>query len=188
MNESHEGHQARRRRFGGVTGGLLLGAVIGLIFGWIQGDLLQGLGFGVIVGFTIGIGLEGRGQLMQYKPGTVRRIILAAGLFLISLLVTFEFIDDLENGTGAILLVLLPAATFLLFVIALGSAIAGLDELQRRIQTEAIAIGFGFTAVVVLAVGLLGLTGIEQPNWSYAGLPLVVGWGLGKIWTLWKYR
>lgn len=65
---------------------------------------------------------------------------------------------------------------------------ASLDELQRRIRTEAIAIGFGFTALVVMTYGMLGLVRLAQPNWVFVTLPLVVGWGLGKFWTLWKYK
>ena len=188
MNESSKGNQPRQRRYGGMVGGILIGLLIGLAIGFIQGDVLEGASFGLIIGLCIGAGFEGRGSLMRYRPGAMRRILLAAALFLISLLLVFEFLEGVDRGVLRTLLALAPAATFLLFVLALGWAIAGLDELQRRIQTEAIAIGFGFTAVAVLTVGLLGQVGFEQPNWIYAGLPLVLGWVLGKLWTMWKYR
>ena len=188
MNEPGETSQRSQRPFGGMTGGLVLGAIIGGILGLIQGDLLEGLSFGLVIGLAIGAGLEGRGRLMQYRPGAMRRIILAAGLFLILLLGTFELIDDISNANLKTILLLATAGAFLLFVIAIGWSIAGLDELQRRIQTEAIAIGFGFSAVAMLTVGLLSQVGVQQPNWIYAGLPMVVGWGIGKLWLLWKYR
>jgi len=171
-----------------MAGGLLIGLIAGLALGLIEGDLLEGAGFGLMIGLAIGAGLEGRGTLMQYQPGAMRRVILAGGLFLIALLLTFEFIDQLPAGEAKTLFALIPAAGFLLFVLALGAAIGGLDELQRRIQTEAISIGFGLAAVTVLAVGMLGQVGVEQPNWIYAGVPMIVGWGLGKLWTMWKYR
>jgi hypothetical protein len=188
MHDSNEHSQPSRRRFGGAAGGLLIGLIVGLVIGLIQGDLLEGAGFGLIVGLAIGVGLEGRGTPMQYQPGAMRRILLAGGLFLITLLLTLEFIDQLPAGGAKTLFALIPAAGFLLFVLALGAAIGGLDELQRRIQTEAISIGFGLAAVVMLAVGLLDQVGVEQPNWIYAGVPMIVGWGLGKLWTMWKYR
>ena len=63
-----------------------------------------------------------------------------------------------------------------------------LDELQRRIQVEAIAIGFAITALITLSYGLLGLVDIPQPNLLYVSFIMVVSWGLGKLWTMWKYR
>jgi hypothetical protein len=29
---------------------------------------------------------------------------------------------------------------------------------------------------------------VQLPNWVYAGLPMTIGWGLGKLWLIWKYR
>ncbi len=81
-----------------------------------------------------------------------------------------------------------PGLTFLLLAHAVGLAIASLDELQRRIQTEAIAIGFGLASVVVVSVGFLGAIGLEQPNWVIVAMVMILGWAIGKIWTLWKYR
>jgi hypothetical protein len=180
--------QRSQRRFGGMTGGLVLGAIIGASLGLIQGDLLEDLSFSLVIGLAIGAGFEGRGQLMQYRPGAIRRVILIAGLFLVLILVSFEFIDDISNTNLKTILLLATAGAFLLFVLALGLSIAGLDELQRRIQTEAIAIGFGFSAVAMLMVGLLSQVGVQLPNWVYAGLPMTIGWGLGKLWLIWKYR
>jgi len=180
--------QRSQRRFGGMTGGLVLGAIIGASLGLIQGDLLEDLSFGLVIGLAIGAGFEGRGQLMQYRPGAIRRVILIAGLFLVLILVSFEFIDDISNTNLKTILLLATAGAFLLFVLALGWSIAGLDELQRRIQTEAIAIGFDFSAVTMLTVGLLSQVGVQQPNWVYAGLPMTICWGIGKLWLIWKYR
>jgi glycerate kinase len=57
----------------------------------------------------------------------------------------------------------------LLITIGLGtmidSAITSLDELGRRIQLEAIAIGFGGTAVTAMGCGMLGLADVSQISW-----------------------
>ena len=79
-----------------------------------------------------------------------------------------------------------PGLTFLLLAHAVGLAIASLDELQRRFQTEAIAIGFGLASVVVVSVGFLGAIGLERPNWVIVAMVMILGWAIGKIWTLWK--
>jgi len=64
-----------------------------------------------------------------------------------------------------------------------------LDELQRRIQTEAIAIGFAGTVFACGGYGLLGLAGIAPTlNWNWVVFVMVFMWFLGKMWTLWRYR
>jgi len=68
-------------------------------------------------------------------------------------------------------------------------AIASLDELQCRIQTEAISIGFAGTVIVCGGYGLLQLTGIlPSLNLGLVIFVLVFMWFIGKVWTLWRYR
>ena len=66
--------------------------------------------------------------------------------------------------------------------------IASLDELQRRIQTEAIAIGFAGTAIVVGGYALLQFAGYAQVNVGVVILIMSLMWLVGKLWTLWRYR
>lgn len=171
-----------------MGGGILIGLGLGLIIGVVDGDLLEGLGFGFVIGLGIGAAFERRDHMMQYPPGMLRRLILAVGFFLIMLLASIELEGYLTTQPLRIALALAPALGFALVVFALGTALASLDELQRRIQTEAIAIGFGLTGIVVVTVGLLDDVGLEQPDWIYVVFPMVFGWGMGKLWTMWKYR
>lgn len=188
MTRSSDSNQVSKRWPWNMTGGLMIGLILGLILGLIEGDLLENLGFGFIIGLALGAGFERRGQLMQYPPGMMRRIILACGLFLFTLIGSLEFIDRVGNRNLQIAIACAPVVAFALVVLAIGSALASLDELQRRIQTESIAIGFGFTAIVVMGVGLLTDVGLSQPGWIYVVVTMVTGWGIGKLWTMWKYR
>jgi hypothetical protein len=178
-----------RKRFPrNFAGGILIGVIAGLILGLIDGDLLEGLGFGFIIGLAFGAVFERRDHMMHYPPGMLRRIILAGGLFLITLIASLELMDRVQDRSLQILLAVTPVIGFAFVVYAIGSALASLDELQRRIQTEAIALGFGFTAFTVVGVGLLSEVGLTQPGWIYVVFPMTLGWGLGKLWTMWKYR
>jgi hypothetical protein len=188
MSEGSEKDLASRKSPWNMTTGLLIGLAVGVVLGLIQGDLLDGLGFGLVIGLALGVGFERRDQMMQFPPGVLRRVILAAGLFLIALLGSKWLLDFGWEGPLQIVITLAPALAFLLLVLAVGAAIASLDELQRRIQTEAISIGFGFTALAAITYGLLGELGMPQPNWIYLILPMSVGWVVGKLWTMWKYR
>ena len=171
-----------------LPGGILIGLVIGFILGLIEGDLLEGLGFGLIIGLAIGVTLKRRHHLMQYPPGMIRRIIIAGGIFLVTLIASFELRGAANSRGLQIALALSPAFGFALVVFSIASALASLDELQRRIQTEAIAIGFGFTAIIVTTIGLLDEIGLAQPGWIFVVVPMTIGWGFGKIFTMWKYR
>jgi hypothetical protein len=171
-----------------LVGGILIGLVIGFILGLIEGDLLEGLGFGLIVGLAFGAVFERRHHLMQYPPGVIRRMIIAGGIFLVTLTASLELRVLADSRWLQIALALAPALGCVLVVLAIASALASLDELQRRIQTEAIALGFGFTAITVTTVGLLEEIGFTQPSWIYVVFPMTIGWGLGKLWTMWKYR
>ena len=188
MTQPTDGNQVSRRWPWNMTGGLMIGLILGLILGLIEGNLLEDIGFGFIIGLALGALFERRGQLMQYPPGMMRRIGLAGGLFLITLIGSLDFIDSLGDRTLQIAIACAPVVAFALLVLAIGSALASLDELQRRIQTESIAIGFGFTAIVVVGVDLLADVGLSQPGWIYVVVPMVTGWGIGKLWTMWKYR
>ncbi len=170
------------------AGGLMMGLAVGVIVGLIQGDLLDGLGFGLIIGLALGAAFERRDQFMQYPPHRARQVIITVLLFLGALFAWSTWIDDVIKPELRLAFTLAPVIAFLLLVLAVGTAIACLDELQRRIQTEAIAIGFGLTAMIVFSVGLLNEIGLGQPNWLFVGLVMILSWGIGKAWTLWKYR
>ena len=169
-------------------GGMVIGLVAGFILGLIQGDVLEGLGFGVLIGLAIGAAFERRDQMMQYPPRQARHVVLAAVLFMGAAVAWSTWIKVVTQPQMRWVVSLAPGLTFLFFVLAIGLAIASLDELQRRIQTEAIAIGFGLTAVVVTTIGFLGELGLAQPNGIFIVLIMIVGWVIGKAWTIWKYR
>ena len=83
---------------------------------------------------------------------------------------------------------LLPAIPGAYLAYSIGSAIAHLDELQRRIQLEAIGFGFGASVIAALIYALLVQVGIPQVSWMFVPLVMILLWGVGKLWTMWKYR
>jgi len=82
----------------------------------------------------------------------------------------------------------LPMLGWSAVVVSIGMAIASLDEMQRRIQTEAIAIGFAGTAIFVGGYALFQFAGMKEVNVGVVFLAMSVFWLSGKLWTLWRYR
>lgn len=168
--------------------GMIIGAALGAVVGWAIEDVLWGVMIGFLLGGAIGSrGLQGT-NLMQYPPHVVRRLILSALLFFAVLPVSWTLLRDEMDKSLSILLALAPSIAGLFFVYSIGLAISSLDELQRRIQVESIAIGFGLTALFALSYGFLGLVDVPQPNLLYVVFFMVLSWAFGKLWTMWKYR
>jgi hypothetical protein len=169
--------------------GALAGGMLGLAFGfgfdyWWLG-LVAGILFGVAVGFRLGrLPIK-----MRFPMYITRRILLAGAFCMLTSLVFALLLDRDLTQTQFILAAIIPILAWLLFVISIGTAIASLDELQRRIQTEAIAIGFAGTVFVCGGYGLLGLAKIVPAlNLGWVIFVMVLMWFLGKMWTLWRYR
>lgn len=169
-----------------------IGFIIGMLLGGLVDILTGDMGIWTILGMILGslLGYNGLGHfyLMEYPRGVLLKVALAGILFFGTLFATYI---ALGRETLPYLRPFLPYVPLLpgfLFLLAIGYAISRLDELQRRIQTEAIAIGFGITAIISLTIGLTGLTSTAQPSWTLVPLIMTFSWLAGKLWTRWKYR
>lgn len=54
-----------------------------------------------------------------------------------------------------------------------------IDELQKRIQLEALALSFGVTCVVTFSYGLLEYAGFPALNWTWVPSFMMIFWGIG---------
>ena len=168
--------------------GAISGGMLGLALGYGFGSLWLGMLVGILFGLAVAFRLSRFPARMRYPMYMTRRMLLAGSL---ALLAVFGFSLLLECGlsqTHIMLAALVPMVASIVFVVFMATAIASLDELQRRIQTEAIAIGFAGTAIFCLSYGLLGLAGVPALNWGLVVPVMTFMWLIGKLWTLWRYR
>lgn len=91
--------------------------------------------------------------------------------------------DPRIRGGWRVAVALLPVLPFALFLLALSRGIRKLDELERRIQLEALALAFPLTMLLLMALGLLELAvPLSRDDWSYrhvwAMLPILYYGGL----------
>jgi hypothetical protein len=168
--------------------GATLGAVLGLGLGVSFGSFLLGLPVGILAGLAVGFRLSRLPIKMRYPMPLVRRMLLTGALAMLTGLGYALLLDRGLPRTQLILAALVPTAAIAGFVIVIGTAIASLDELQRRIQTEAIAIGFAGTAIICAGYGLISTAGLRPLNWALVTMVMAVMWLAGKLWTMWKYR
>ena len=182
---SNPRNQGETRR--NVLTGIFLGLLIGLAFGWIQDNLFIGIAMGLPLGIVLGIAIDRRIPTMRMAAYRLRRILIALALFVILLNIAL-FLPEEMNERWNIFIFPLPVLAGTWLVIAIAQAIASLDEMQRRIQTEAIAIGFALLSVIVLGYGMAGiLLRIPQINWLFVLAVMPLCWLVGKVWTLRRY-
>jgi len=70
-----------------------------------------------------------------------------------------------------VLIALLPIPPFIYFLAAAVSHIRSMDELERRVHLEALAVAFPLTLLLVMILGLMELAvGLSPDDWSYRHL------------------
>jgi hypothetical protein len=172
-----------------IFAGGLMGAAFGLLLGvGTERSITLSVITGILFGIAIGIRVSVRPPRMRYPMYMARRMAYAASFFLLSSTIYSYLIDLNLSHLQIVLTTLLPAVGWAILVISIGMAIASLDELQRRIQTEAIAIAFAGTAIFVGSYALLQFAGFAQINVGVVLLIMSLMWLVGKLWTMWRYR
>ena len=176
--------EGRRRSLLWMAIGIIVGGGIGILIDDVQTMVVLGL----LAGFAIG-SRGGRSLgLMEYPVEVRRRMVISGVLFFVVLFGALYLLEqDLEQSV-AVILALLPTLPAIYFAFSVGSAISSLDEFQRRIQLEAIAIGFALSMIVILGYAMVGLAGVELVSLFFGRVVMTAGWLVGKIWTLCKYR
>jgi hypothetical protein len=104
----------------------------------------------------------------QKAPG-LWTVILSALTWVLVYLFTRRLLDSGQLAEGLRIVValapLLPFAFFLTFLLA---GIRSMDELQRRIQLEALAVAFPLAILFFMLLGLLELAiPLSPDDWSY---------------------
>lgn len=167
----------------------LTGAAFGLLYAYgfefsFALGILAGAAFGAAVGFRI----SHKPLRMRYPMFLLRRILLAASFMLLASAGYSYLLDQGISQAQRYWAAALPLLGWAAVVLTIAMTIASLDELQRRIQTEAIAIGFAITAVVVGGYALFQFSGLPEVNLGLALMVMSGAWLLGKLWTLWRYQ
>jgi hypothetical protein len=86
------------------------------------------------------------------------------------------------------LMAVVPVAPAAMVIYLVVRRIARLDELQKRIQIEALGFSLGATALITFAYGFLEGAGMPHLNWTYV-LPLMaVLWAVGTAVFTFRYR
>jgi multisubunit Na+/H+ antiporter MnhC subunit len=103
------------------------------------------------------------------------------------LLATWLLIHHLLSPPISIIAAIVPPVTFSIFIFKLIKAFSVMDEVNQRVQLEAVVIGFSLTAMLLMLLFLLSLCEISNPAWfgyahllGYCWLFYFVGWFVSR--------
>ena len=100
------------------------------------------------------------------------RVVLFALLWFVTYTICLLSIKNLNPGTTlGIFLSLLPVTTFALFIYSIIKGVASMDEVQIRVQMEAVVIAFSLSLLMLMTLGLLDLVIVlKKEDWGYRHL------------------
>lgn len=106
--------------------------------------------------------------IFQKPPGTWT-VILTGSIWVIVYLLTRGLLDSNRLPEGwRIVVALAPMVPFTFFLALILAGTRSMDELQRRIQLEALAIAFPLAMLLFMLLGLLELAiPLSAQDWSY---------------------
>jgi hypothetical protein len=117
----------------------------------------------------------------------IREFVVAMAAYVVAVLVTVRLTPDVDAAIRVpfVLIPLIPSAFALrAYLRYLGR----MDELGRRIQLEALAIGFGAAGMLTFAYGFLENAGFPLISYVFVFPLMIVFWGIGGAIASRRYR
>jgi hypothetical protein len=97
-------------------------------------------------------------------------------------------LNNIGDSPWRFLIALLPVIPVIFLILAFMRYLAGFDELQQRIQLQAIGFAAGTTSLLTFAYGFLELVGFPQFSTFFIFPMMVMLWGLGLAYFSRRYQ
>ncbi|MFC1879234.1 hypothetical protein ACFLZW_04915 [Chloroflexota bacterium] len=153
-----------------VTGGSLLGAVLGGIIGSrIKSEAYQYL-------------------WIEYSKAIAIKLFISGSAFVGLMLGAVYSAKRGVAPTIQILLMSAAALAFLALLVVLGQTIAQLDDLLKKILLESLSVGLGLSLFVFMILGLFNIVYPIQADWLLAAVIMMGAVLVGRVAVAWKYR
>src|SRR5688572_12931514 len=116
-----------------------------------------------------------------------REFALAMAAYVAAVIVTVKLTPDIDPTLRApfVLIPLIPSAFALRAYLRF---LGRMDELGRRIQLEALAIGFGAAGMLTFAYGFLENAGFPRLSYIYVFPLMIALWGIGAAIATRRYQ
>lgn len=119
----------------------------------------------------------------------VKEFSFAMAAYVIVLLVSITLINISPNSAWwRIPLAVAPVVPAIFAMVAYMRFMSRMDELQRRIQFEALAFGFGSAGILTFSYGFLENVGFPHISWIFVWPLMIALWGIGAAIFSRRYR
>ena len=128
---------------------------------------------------------------MQKAAGRlyVKEFLLAMAAYVVVLWGAVTLINiSPSSAWWRIPLALSPIVPVILAMIAYMRFVSRADELQRRIQFEALAFGFGCSGILTFSYGFLENVGFPHLSWTFVFPLMIAFWGIGTVIASRRYQ
>lgn len=112
----------------------------------------------------------------------------AMAAYAIVLIVSITLVQNNPQAAWRVPVAVAPVVPAFFALLAFVRALGRMDELQRRIQLDAIALAFGATAILTFTYGFLQNVGFPAISWIWIVPGMMVLYGLGSAFSAWRYR
>src|SRR5574340_264378 len=116
------------------------------------------------------------------------QMITAMAAYAVLLILSILLIKANPDAWWRFPVALLPVLPTIFGVMAYLRALRAMDELQQRIQLEALAFSVGCTGSLTFTYGFLENVGFPTLSWVYIFPMLAAFWGIGLALTSRRYR
>jgi O-antigen/teichoic acid export membrane protein len=117
----------------------------------------------------------------------VKELGLAMVAYSLVLVATIMLVDAYPQAPWRWAAVLAPLVPVAFVVRAVVRSFGRMDELQRRIQIEALAFAFAGGSFLTLTVGFLQIVGLPSLSWLLVWPIFAVLWAIGGAWAQRRY-
>ena len=116
------------------------------------------------------------------------RILGSTILYAAALVLSIRWLQHNPPAPWKYPIAALPVLPALFIPLTVAHFFRQIDELQRQIQLEGLAVGFVATAILTLTCGFLGNAGLPQPNWVWIWPVMGTCWAVGLALARRRYR
>ena len=126
--------------------------------------------------------------MQDVKRQYYKRMGLGLLAYSVLLLASIQLTSAYPDALWRFPVALAPMAPFVYGIFACVRYVQSIDEFQRIVALEALAIAFGGTAAVTFGYGFLELAGLPHVNWTFVWVVMGVCWLLGDVVAHRRYR
>ncbi len=122
------------------------------------------------------------------KKRYMREFSISMLTYVVTLFISIFLIHRLPDSPWRILLALTPIAPIIFVLSAFLRYLAGIDELQQRIELQAIGFAAGAVSLLTFAYGLLENVGAPQLSYIWIFPATTFLWGIGQAYFSRRYK